>query len=263
MKDANRTTLSEDGEGYTGEVVAPEEIGEIAMKYIFNASGEVVSQVTKQAYAGGSTVSFKYFIPAGTATKWWGIVWSTKNTGLDIYAAATNASAYPLSTTLGEWTDVAFTLPSGGPYYLYFGSEVGHWELNGDNAYVFIDNFTVNGETETFNYGVENSIFNVLVAGTVVNSEDGEGFVPLNGEFGAKLNINTISSEADEPSFITAKKYTGGVTVTFDYYMSGNTAGKWWTFNWTTDNTVAIIYAFVENNPNQQGQALPTVQDSW
>lgn len=263
IKDPNRTTLSEDGEGYTDEVKEPEEIGEIAMKYIFNASGEVVSQVTKQAYAGGSTVSFKYYIPAGTETKWWGIVWSTKNTGLDIYAASTNASAYPLSTTLGEWTNVEFTLPAGGPYYLYFGSEVGHWLLNGGNAYVFIDDFTVNGETETFNYGVENSIFNVLVAGTVVNSEDGEGFVPLSGDFGAKLNVNTISSEASQPSFITAKKYAGGVTVTFDYYMSGNTANKWWSFNWTTNNTVASIYAFTENNPNQQGQALPTVQDSW
>jgi len=263
VKDADRTTISEDGEGYTGEVKEPEEIGEIAMKYIFNASGEVVSQVTKQAYAGGSTVSFKYFIPAGTATKWWGICWSTRNTGLDIYAAASSASAFPLSTTLGEWTNVEFTLPAGGPYYLYFGSEVGNWKLNGNNAYVFIDDFTVNGQTETFNYGIENSIFNVLVAGTVVNSEDGEGFVPLNGDFGAKLNINTISSEASQPSFITASKYAGGVTVTFDYYMSGNTANKWWTFNWTTSNTVASIYAFVENNPNQQGQALPTVQDSW
>lgn len=260
VKDANRTTLSEDGEGY---VETPIEAKELAMKYIFNASGETVSQVTKQAYAGGSTVSFKYFLPAGTTTNWWGIVWSTSNTGLDIYAAASNASAFPLGATLGEWTDVEFTLPSGGPYYLYFGSEVGHWKLNGDNAYAFIDNFTVNGETETFNYGIENSIFNVLVAGTVVNSEDGEGFVPLNGDFGAKLVIDSISSEANKPSFITANTYTGGVTVTFDYYMSGNTAEKWWTFNWTTDNTVANIYAFVEPTDTNKGQALPVVQDSW
>ncbi len=264
VKDANRTTLSADGEGYTGEAATPEEIGEVAMKYIFNASGETVSQVTKQAYAGGSTVSFKYYIPAGTITKWWGIVWSTKNTGLDIYAAASSASAYPLSTTLGEWVNVSFTLPAGGPYYLYFGSEVGHWEFaDGSNAYVFIDDFTVNGETETFNYGIENSIFNVLVAGTVVNSEDGEGFVALNGEFGVKLAINSISSNASTPSFITSSKYAGGVTVTFDYYMSGNTNDKWWSFNWTTNNTVASIYAFVENNPNQQGLSLPRIQGSW
>jgi len=266
VKDADRTTISEDGEGYTGEVKEPEEIGEIAMKYIFNASGEVVSQVTKQAYAGGSTVSFKYFIPAGTPTSWWGVAYSTANTGLNIYAAATgNGNISKENTVTGEWTDVSFTLPADGPYYLYFGSEISttNWKLNGDNAYAFIDNFTVNGETETFNYGVENSIFNVLVAGTVVNSEDGEGFIPLYGDFGAKVTIDLISSTVSTPSFITAQKYAGGVTVTFDYYMSGNTNNKWWSFCWTTNNTVASIYAHVENNPNQQGRELPVVQDSW
>ncbi|MBR2337440.1 MAG: hypothetical protein IKA61_05815, partial [Clostridia bacterium] len=121
----------------------PEFPGEYSMKYIFNVSGETVSQITANAYAGGSTVSFKYFIPEGTSAQWWGLVYTTSNTGLDIYAAADSSKAFMPGATLGQWTTVEFTLPAGGPYYLYFGSEVGNWKLNGSDAYVLIDDFTV------------------------------------------------------------------------------------------------------------------------
>lgn len=184
--------------------------GEYAMKYIFNASGEVVSQVTKQAYAGGSKVRFKYYIPAGTETRWWGIVWSTKNTGLDIYAAASTDSAKPLSTSLGEWTDVEFTLPSGGPYYLYFGSEVGNWKLNGENAYVLIDDFTVGNVKETFTNGVQDSIFNVLVEGTVVNSALDEGYIAPEEE-----------PEVLDPNSLAAKLQDGTI---LEFLVSGGYA---------------------------------------
>jgi len=164
------------GEGYIAPVF---EEGSYAMKYVFNVGGETVSQVTKKAYAAGSKVSFKYYIPEGVTTKWWGICWSKSNTGLDIYAAATNASAYPLSTTLGEWTTVEFTLPEGdGEYYLYFGSEVGNWKFaDGSNAYVLIDDFTVETETENFDKPLdENTMFNVLVSGAVVLSDKDAGY---------------------------------------------------------------------------------------
>ncbi|MBO5334618.1 MAG: hypothetical protein J6A87_01435, partial [Clostridia bacterium] len=257
IKDANRTMLSEDGEGYTGEAATPEEIGEVAMKFFFNNDDGVRARTTK-SYAGGSTVSFRYFIQADMSVQWTRFIWDT-DTSCNNYADTYTS----FGNTAGKWTKWSYTLPAGGPYYLYFGFECGNWKDSSGAPYILFDDFTVNGEVETFNYGVENSIFTILQSNLAGNSEDGEGFVPLNGDFGAKLNINTISSEASQPSFITAQKYAGGVMVTFDYYMSGNTANKWWTFNWTTSNTVASIYAFVENNPNQQGQALPTVQDSW
>ena len=246
-----------------GKVEEKVESAEYAMKYIFNASGETVSQVTKQAYAGGSTVSFKYYIPVGTATQWWGICWSTSNTGLDIYAAASTASAKPLSTVVGEWTTVEFTLPEGGEYYLYFGSEVGNWKFeNGDNAYVLIDDFTVNGVKETFNNGMAESMFDVLVEGTVV---EGDGYVPA--PQGAKIMLNTISGTASTPSFITSKAYSGVATITFDCYITGNPDGKWWCLNWTADKANANIYAF-NNNGNTSdtanGRGLTTAnQDTW
>ncbi len=263
-----------DGAVTFADGLLPFEEGEYAMKYIFNVSGETVSQVTKQAYAGGSEVSFRYFIPAGTPTSWWGLAYSTSNTGLDIYAAADSSKAHAISkdnTATGGWTNVSFTLPSGGPYYLYFGSEVGtshgRWMLNGENSYMLIDDFTVNEETEDFNKGLdENTAFSVLVGNAVVNSEKGEGYVPPEPQpLGAKLTIDLISSTTSTPSFITAKAYTltEETTVTFDYYMTGNTNDKWWTFNWTTSNTVANIYAFVEPTATNNGVTLPRVQDSW
>ena len=243
-----------------------EKIGDLAMKYIFNVSGEVVSQVTKKAYAGGSNVSFKYYLPEGTQTKWWGLVWSTSNSGLDIYAAASNASAYPLGTALGAWTNVSFTLPAGGPYYLYFGSEVGNWKLNGGNAYVFIDDFTVGETTENFDGGLANSIFEVLVPGTVVDSADGEGYVaPAPEALGVKILINDISSKGQ--SFVTSSSYTGVRKVTFDYFMADNTSNKWWSFCWSESNSAnndsTTIYAHTGSYAGCGGVALPTAQGVW
>ena len=76
-----------------------------------------------------------------------------------------------------------------------------------------------------------------------------------------------ISSTASTPSFITSKKYSGGVTVTFDYYMSGNTNNKWWTLAWTSSNTNASIYAGVSSSntsDTNNAYSLPTnVQNTW
>ena len=131
------------------------------MKYIFNIGGETVSQITKQRYPGGTKVSFKYFIPKGTETKWWGLAWSTNGYNPDIYAAANPDTAHCLSTVTGEWTDVEFTLPEGGPYYLYFGSEVGNWKLNGDNAYALIKDFAIDDEITDFSCNTDEWIFYV------------------------------------------------------------------------------------------------------
>ena len=232
-----------------GYVEAVIEESEYAMKYIFGASGEAVSQVTKKAYAGGSKVSFRYYIPAGTTVgNWWGLAYKNTKEGLSIYDAA-GSSKFGLGMTIGEWVYVEFTLPEGDNYYLYFGAPTGEWkDENGGNAYVLIDDFTVGGEVENFNKGMKESCFEVLVDGAVT---EGEGYLPVS--LGAKITMNLISSTASTPSFITAQKYAGGTTVTFDYYIADNTLNKWWTFNWTTDNTVASLYAFVENNPNQAG----------
>ena len=225
------------GEGY----VAPAfEEGAYAMKYVFNISGEMVSQVTKKAYPAGSKVSFKYFIPEGVNAQWWGICWSDKNTGLDIYAAATNASANPLSKVIGAWTTVEFTLPSnGGDYYLYFGSEVGNWKFaDGSNAYVLIDDFKVGEEVENFNKPFEeNGMFNVLVPGAVVLSAKGEGAPdPIKGNTMLTFEATAISGD-EKVAMITGKAYEGVSEITFDAVWTGNATSARWGLSYTTDPT--------------------------
>ncbi len=267
MFNVNVPNAVELGEGYVAPVF---EEGEYAAKYIFNVAGENVSFMTKNSYLGGSTVSFKYFIPAGTETKWWGIAWTMNETSTDIYAAASDQSAYPLGTVTGEWTSVKFTLPAGMPMYLYFGSEVGHWLLDGDNAYVLIDDFTVttNGKTVTddFNTGVDNGLFNVKVPGAVKLSAKGEGFVgatedpDVPGEATGEYAMKYIPNATDELGLITKEAYAGGSTVSFKYFIPAGTTVGWWGIAWHTDASQANNYhaAGVENAMGHQslGKAL-------
>lgn len=154
------------------------------MKYIFNVGGETVSQITRQRYPSGTKVSFKYFIPEGTETKWWGLAWSTYSYNPSIYAAANPDTAHCLSTVTGKWTDVEFVLPEGGPYYLYFGSEVGHWKLNGEDAYAFIKDFAINDEVADFSYNTDDWIFDVR-DGNAVKAIAQEDMAAANLEKGA------------------------------------------------------------------------------
>ena len=227
-----------------------------AMKYTLNVS-EAISQITKEAYPAGSTVSFKYYIPAGTSTAWWGLAWSETTTGLDIYGAA-GANAHHPATKVGEWVTESFTLPAeGGPYYLYFGAEDGHWTHSSGNPYLLIDDVTINGKVETFNLHFESSIFHMLDAsaiGTYAYSGKASvlGASPetetdnevLERENGAiKLPIDAAHADGQ---LITQKAYKGGSTISFDYlipddvYFTGSTS--WWHVLYTTDSSKKDIY---------------------
>ncbi len=205
-----------------------------ALKRTFNVSEEV-SLITKTAYAGGSEVSFKYFIPAGTPTSWWGIAYSTSNTGLSIYAAADSTKSHSISkenTVTGEWKTVSFTLPAGGPYYLYFGSEVSsvNWKLNGENSYMLIDDFKVGNVTERFTDNLHDSIFNIN-AGAIesfVVSKQQVGFGGEPSEYSAKIIVDEINSDAGLATFVTKDSYPAGSVVKFKYYMPTDVkVGTW------------------------------------
>ena len=233
----NNQNAVELGEGYVAPVF---EEGAYAMKYVFNASGETVSQVTKKAYPAGTKVSFKYFIPEGVTAQWWGICWSTKNTGLDIYAAATSSSAKPLDKVIGEWKTVEFTLPTeGGDYYLYFGSEVGNWKFaDGTNAYVLIDDFKVGDEVENFNKPFEeNAMFNVLVPGTVMLSAKDEGAPDaINGNTMLTFSATAIGGY-ERVAMITGSAYSQVTEITFDAVWTGKATSARWGLSYTTDPT--------------------------
>ncbi len=233
---------------------APEEIGEIAMKYSFN-KGDSVSHITKEAYPGGSTISFKYYIPEGTKTQWFRLSYTDGTP--DFYDSPFSL----LSLSVGAWMNMTYTLPAGGPYKIFFAAESGNWTAG---SYMLIDDFTVGDVKENFNCGIDNSIFSITDKNII---GEGEGYVPLTGMFGAKIYGDKISGTKTTPTFITKQAYTftEPTVVTFDYYMSGNTNSKWWAFFWTNNQKVASIYAHVENNKsNNDGRDLPTnVQNAW
>ena len=252
--------ISEKGEGYVDVPLN----GDYAMKYNLNKGADSISHISKEAYAGGSTVSFRYYIPTGMTTQWWGLAYSATTDGIDIYDAADASKAHQPGKVTGEWTTAEFTLPAGGPYYLYFGMECGHWAMADESApYMLIDDFTVNGEVETFSSGVETSIFTVINPEVISNSADGEGYAPLTGEFAVKVILSKISSTASTPTFITKTAYTLAeeTAVTFDYYTNSEC---WMMFGWTTDQRVADIYAHVGSNANNYGSNVPNnVKDEW
>ena len=211
-----------------------EKKGDLAMKLLFDVSGETVSQMT-DAIAGGSTISFNYYIPTGTTTAWWGIAWHTDPSKANIYHAAgiNEAIGYQaLGQNLGEWTNVSFTLPAGGPYYLYFGGPVGNWQLGDDTAYALIDNFAINGNVETFDYGIENSCFNVLYEGAVTDSEGGQ----IIEEVDSMLEFDGDSIGGNESiAIITASAYTGVQEINFTARWLSDAVGSRWGLSYTNN----------------------------
>ena len=231
------------GEGR--EVPKVDENTELAMKYNFNVTE--APSVTKKAYAGGSTVSFKYYIPEGTTTGgWWGIAWNTVAEHANNYHAAGVETHYEghheLSEVTGAWTDVSFTLPAEGSYYLYFGSDVGNnWKVDGVNSYALIDNFTVGEEVTTFTGCTENPIFNVT-DGALTFGEGYTGFKEAEYSVKYKLNVNDVIS------FYTKKSYPAETTVSFKYFIPEGTTTQWW--GWATAASIAgaDYYAVASNS---------------
>ena len=245
---------------YDLEARADVEEQELAMKILLNNGDDGVRARTTKQYAGGSTVSFKYYFQADQKTQWTRFIWD-EDTTCDNYAGTYTS----FGNTAGEWVTWSYTLPAGGPYYLYLGFECGNWGDSSGQPYVLIDDFTVNGETETFNYGLANSSWTVLQSQFV---SEAPGYATVSGSYAARIQIDLISSTKTTPSFITAEPYVsdGTLTVSFDYYLV-NPNNKWWTLAYTTSNTNANIYAGVSSSnttDTNNAFSLPTnVQNTW
>ncbi len=274
-RNAKHSNAIELVEGKIGgdEPVIPEppvfEPGEYAMKLFAIDHTGIIPAASNVAFAGGSEVSFMYYIPEGTTTKWWRLSYTASVPNTAAYTDYYEAAHFTVTEVVGAWTKFTAVLPTDAEsYYIFFVTEEGSWKgPNDEVAYILIDNVTVNGEVvEDFNNGFVS--FELRTEG----AELGDGYVapelptlPENGA--AKITVDLISGTTSTPSFITKGKYVsdGSLVVTFDYYMSGNTINKWWAFFWTNDNTVASIYAHVENNKeNNSGIDLPVgTQDAW
>ncbi len=194
--------------------------------------------ITKKAYKGGSTVTFKAYVPQGAS--WANIYWTTSDTKGDIYGSDT-AGQKSLNGPAGEWTEYSLTLPEGeDAYYLYFGGAKGEW---GDKE-LLIDDFKVQtGETteeDNFNNGLESGLFNAI------DKKNDTTIISLvtvkEADKAASIMISQINEHQGEGkmNFITKKAYKGGSTVTFKAYVPQG--ASWANIYWTTSDTKGDIY---------------------
>ena len=237
-----------------GDGFVEESEGGHSLRYALNVH-DVISLYTKKSYPAETTVSFKYFIPEGTTTQWWGWATAASIAGADYYAVATNG----VGNTVGAWTNATFTTVSEG--YIYIGFECGHWALDGQAPYILMDDFVIGTETESFDKKLDDEGC-LFVADSSVCSL-GENYEPFSAEASAKVILSKISSTTSTPTFITKQAFEsdGTLTVTFDYYTNSDC---WMILGWTTDPTVASIYAHVENNENNKGKDIPyDTKEQW
>ncbi|MCQ2449189.1 MAG: dockerin type I repeat-containing protein [Clostridia bacterium] len=240
-----------------GEVETANTYVAINIDNICSDDNHPMSFVTKQAYAGGSTVNFDAFVPSGAS--WWGLCWTTNPNVTSIYNCWSLGTTF--ATKADQWAGYTATLPEGGNYYLYFVGAVGEW----GGKELLIDNVVINspaGATlaaEEFSAGLGNSIFNYVKTNTSdlpVVTEVVEG-QSASADYAASINIDGIcSADNGQMSFITKKAYPGGSTVNFDAYVPSGTS--WWGMCWTTDANVNSIY-----NCWSLGRTFSTQNDTW
>ncbi len=147
----------------------------VAAIYIDNITEETASFITKEAYAGGSTVSFQAYVPSGTG--WWVVCWTTDPANVGLYKW-TSGLGQSMSSQKDQWADYSVTLPdNGNSYYIYIVGAKGEWNGNA----LLIDNVTVGTATEDFEKGLDDCLFNVVKvhgANTIVQWEIAEVYIP-------------------------------------------------------------------------------------
>lgn len=203
-----------------------------------------MSFITKATYPGGSTVSFKAYVPEGAS--WWAVSWATDpaNTGLYKW---TEGMGKNMTSVTGEWETYSVTLPDdGNTYYVYIVGEKGQWKGNA----LLLDDVVITAPdgtqyTDDFEKGVSAGLFNAGAAvsdHTIGSTTDWMGNV-------IELYIDYINDNAgDGMNLITAEAYPGGSTIEFDAYVPEVTVAEgesapWWAVRWTTDPADVDLYS--------------------
>lgn len=192
-------------------------------------SNVLPSFYTKEAYPGGSEISFKVFIPEGVEPTWWTMNWTTNLKEVDNYIVfSDNTKGYVITTTKGTWVEQTTTLPNTDEsYYIYLAACYTDSGWNKTDIDVLIDDFkiTKDGNTvaeDNFNKGFENGLFSV--------NANGENAVSLHYKGGAEGVVYVQYKDLDYTQYFGEKapKYTevdeNGVGYLFAgwYAKSGN-----------------------------------------
>ncbi len=221
--------------------------------------GSPINLITKTAYPGGSTVSFKAYVPAGV--NWWAVCWTTDPADVSLYKW-TEGKGQSMTSKENEWADYSVTLPNdGNTYYVYFVGAKGEWKGNA----LLLDDVAITAPvgtayTENFENGFENCLFSVTAqsgSNTVVELQAVEtGSGEESESFAASILIDQLN-ESDSMNFITKAAYSGGSTATFEAYVPSGAA--WWAVCWTTDPTDVSLYKWTEG----KGQSMTSQSGKW
>ena len=240
------------------QTIEPEEVtpraGNYAAIYMDYLTEDTASFITKDAYAGGSTISFEAYLPEGAS--WWSVSWTTDPADVGLYTwqngLGQNMSSYSVK---GAWAEYSVTLPDdGNSYYVYIVGPKGEWE---DEA-VLIDNVVITepGGTETvedFENGLESSIFSYISR----NSGGEDLVVLLTYNYALEVTVANLSTGIE---LITKTAFPAGTTVTFDAKVPED--HDWWALDWTTDpgsvNNESARYAH-----SSSGTTLKSFTGKW
>ena len=219
----------------------------VAIKIDLLNEGAPMNFITKKAYAGGSTVSFKAYVPEGAS--WWAVSWTTDPVDTDLYkwTSGLGKDMTPV-TRAGEWADYSVTLPDDGKnYYVYIVGAKGEWKDSRNHKLeLLVDDFQIQTgevkEKDDFNEGFEQGLFQVVET----NPNSGDTIVRLQTIEETAENNKVVAIKIDRlnenspMSFITKIPYAGGSTVSFKAYVPEG--ASWWAVSWTTDPVDTDLY---------------------
>lgn len=183
-----------------------------------------VNVVTKEAYASGSTISFKAKLPENAG--WWGFKFANTSS-FDIYGV-TDAT---LIEEIDGWRTYEIEVPSGGPYY--FGiSGAKNWSDWGDSP-IIVDDFKITKPDGTvkedgFDNGLSGGIFDVTEIG------EGANGCTCDVHTAVELISETVDSSESAPvynvSAILAKNPNAAISDSAWLAAGGGPVGAahWW-----------------------------------
>ncbi|MCQ2450291.1 MAG: dockerin type I domain-containing protein, partial [Clostridia bacterium] len=248
-----KTVVSVAGEGVAREnVYAAIQIDKIA-----SAPNAPADFITKDAFSGGSTVSFDACTPAGVT--WWAVSYTDdpSDVGLYKWTSGEGGRGQSYVATNGIWKHYSYTLPDdANSYYVYFVGAKGEWQ----DQSLLIDNVVItskNGESlafEDFSGGVCNSIFKAMNTSVT----DSRLMVEKDNTHSASIIVDNMRAQ----SFITKKAYPGGSTVTFEALLpkTNGKEDKWWGACFTTDPANSSVYNVFTPG---KGKQLGIAEEKW
>lgn len=215
------------------------------------AESGTMSFTSKQAYPGGSTVTFKAY--SGVTDQWWGLGYFAEGTSTDIYSIASGGLSLMDNSKIGTWNEYSVSLPDDGKNYYFFigGGKETAWIENP----LLVDDFKVskNGlvlASDDFEAGLDAGLF-AVDASNAISIKELEKTEDTSPNKAVAIDMNQIA-ESGEMSFVTKYAYPANSTITLRAFVPEE-AGSWWAIG-ASPSTTGDIYTWVDGAFNTEGK---------